>query len=54
MRQQFADPTVWLSRQSRQDVFQIEERIMAIEFGRLDQAHDSGSPFAGRLRKALG
>ena len=47
MRQQFADPAVGLSRQASQDVLQIEEGIVAVEFGRLDQAHDGGRPFAG-------
>lgn len=46
MGQQFADSTIGLSRQARQDVLQIEEGIVAIEFGRLDQAHDGGSSFA--------
>ena len=47
MGQQFADSTVGLSWQARQDVFQIEERIVAVERGGLDQAHDGGGPFAG-------
>lgn len=47
MRQQFSDPTVGLSRQARQDVLEIEEGIVTVEFGRLDQTHDGGSPFAG-------
>jgi len=47
MLQQFADPTVGLSRQARQDVLQIGEGVMAVEFGGLDQAHAGGSPFAG-------
>ena len=47
MWQQFADPAVGLSRQARQDVLQIEEGIMVIELGGLDQAHDGGSPFPG-------
>ena len=47
MRQQFADLTVRLSRQARQDVLEVKERVMAIELGRLDQTHDGGGPFAG-------
>jgi len=47
MRQQFADPTVGLSRQARQDVPQIKEGVVAVEYGRLDQTHDGGRPFAG-------
>ena len=47
MRQQFADPTVRLSRQTIQDVLEIEEWIVAIELGRLDQTHDGSGPFAG-------
>ena len=47
MWQQFADPTVGLSRQARQDVLDIEKRIMAVEFGRLDQTHDGSGAFAG-------
>ncbi len=47
MWQQFADPTVGLSRQARQDVLQIEEGIMAVQLGGLDQTHDGGGPLAG-------
>lgn len=47
MWQQFADPTIGLSRQAGQDVLEIEERVVAVQLGRLDQAHDSGRPFAG-------
>ena len=47
MRQQFADSAVGLSRQAREDVLEIEEGIMAVQLGRLDQAHDGGRPFAG-------
>ena len=47
MRQQLADPTVLLSRQAGQDVLQIEEGVVAIGCGRLDQAYDEGRPFAG-------
>ena len=47
MGEQFADPAVGLSWQASQDVLQIKERIVAIEFGRLDQAHDGDCPFAG-------
>ena len=47
MRQQLADPAVGLSRQARQDIFQVEEGIVSAELGGLDQAHDGGSPLAG-------
>ena len=47
MGQQFADSTIGLSRQARQDVLEIKERIVAVEFGRLDQAHDGGRALAG-------
>lgn len=47
MREQLADPAVGLSRQARQDVLQIQEGIMAVELGGMDQTHDGGSPFAG-------
>ena len=47
MRQQFADPAVGLSRQAGEDVPQIEEGIVAVQFGRLDQTHDGGGAFAG-------
>jgi len=47
MREQLADPAVGLGWQARQDVLQIEEGIMVIELGGLDQAHDGGRPFPG-------
>lgn len=47
MREQLADPAVGLSRQARQDVLEIEEGIVAVQFGRLDQTHDGGGAFAG-------
>ena len=40
----FADGIGW---QARQDILQISEGIMAIEFGYLNQAHDGGSALAG-------
>ena len=46
MRQQFANATVGLSRQTGQDILQIEVGIVSIELGRLDQTHDGGGPFA--------
>jgi len=42
MRQEFLDATGRLSRQSFEYVFEIAIRIVAIELGGLDQAHDHG------------
>jgi len=47
MGQQFANPAIGLSRQTRQDVPEIEEGIVTIELGRLDEAHDGGCPLTG-------
>ena len=47
MRKEFGDFAERLGRQARQDVLQIREGIMAIEFGGLDQAHDGGRALAG-------
>ena len=47
MREKFGNFAVGLSRQTRQDILQIREGIVAIEFGGLDQAHDSGGAFSG-------
>lgn len=41
MGQQFPDPGGRLRGQAREYVLQISIRIVAIEFGRLDQGHDS-------------
>lgn len=47
MRKPLAGPAVWVSRQTRQDVPQVEEGIVSVDLGGLDQAHDGGRPFAG-------
>src|SRR5262249_38758763 len=35
---------------SLKDVFEVEIRIVAVEFGRLDQTHDDGSTLTGTQR----
>lgn len=47
MGQEFADTTGRLGRQASQDVLQVFKGFVAIEFGRLHQAHDGGSPLTG-------
>lgn len=47
MRQQFLDAGRRLGGQTVQNVLQVHIRIMAIEFGRLDQAHQSSRTLAG-------
>ena len=47
MRKKFGDFAERLGRQARQDILQIREGIMAVELGRLDQAHDGVRPLAG-------
>ena len=47
MWQQFIDLAGLLGRQSSQDILDVGVRIMAVHFGGLDQAHDSGGTFSG-------
>lgn len=47
MRQQFLDPAVRMCGQMREHVLQIGVGVVSIEFGGLDQAHDSCRAFAG-------
>ena len=47
MRQEFADTTSLLCRQSGQDIFDVFKRIMPVQLGGLDQAHDCSRPLAG-------
>jgi hypothetical protein len=47
MREQFANTTGGLQWQPFQDVFQIGVGIMAVEPGRVNQAHDGRGPLAG-------
>ena len=42
MWQQFLDPTVELGRQSGQNVLEVGKGVMAVELGRLQQAHHHG------------
>ena len=46
MRQQFFNVLVLLRRQTHQDIFQIGVRIVPIELGRLNQAHNGRRPLA--------
>ena len=46
MRQQFLNITCPLRRQASKNVLQISIRIMPVELGRLDQAHQRSSAFA--------
>ena len=47
MRKEFGDFAERLGLQTRQDVLQISEGLMAIEFGGLDQAHAGGGALSG-------
>ena len=47
MRKKFDDFAERLGWQARQDILQISEGVMAIEFGGLNQAHDGGRALAG-------
>ena len=49
MWQQFLDPTVELGRQSGQNVLEVGKGVMAVELGRLQQAHHHGGTLAGQL-----
>lgn len=52
MRQQFVDAAVQLRGQAGQDVLEVGPRIMAIELGRLHQAHHDGRTLAGEFASA--
>jgi len=47
MWQQLFDLAGLLGRQASQDVLDVSVRIMAVHFGGLDEAHDSGCTFSG-------
>ena len=47
MRKEFDDFAERLGWQTREDILQIDEGIMVVEFRRLDQAHDRGHTLAG-------
>ena len=47
MRKKFDDFAERLGWQTREDILQIDEGIMVVEFRRLDQAHDRGGALAG-------
>src|SRR5574337_1022391 len=47
MGQQLADPAVWLGGEASEDVLQVNEGLVAVEAGGLDQAHDGGGTLAG-------
>ena len=50
MRQQFLEATGGLRREPLEDVFEVEIGIVAVELGRLDQAHDDGSSLTSTQR----
>ena len=50
MRQQRIDLAGDVRRQACQDVTLIDVRIMSVQLGRLDQAHDRRRALAGRQR----
>ena len=50
MRQEFGDQMVFVRGQALQHVFEIGIRIMPIEFGALNQAHDRSRTLAGPQR----
>ena len=47
MRQEIFEAAGALSRQSLEHVFKVSIRIVAVELGGLDQAHDHGGALAG-------
>nr|CUV15818.1 protein of unknown function [Ralstonia solanacearum] len=47
MRKQFGDVGRFVGRQSREDVFQVGVRVMPVELGRLDQAHNGSRALTG-------
>jgi transposase len=47
MRQQLADAAGRVGVQAREDVFEVGVGVVAVEFGRLHQAHDGGGALAG-------
>jgi hypothetical protein len=49
VRQQLVDLTVQLRRQSREDVLEVGPGVVPVQLGRLQQARDDGSAFAGQL-----
>ena len=46
MRQQFMNLTGVLRWQAGQDVLEVGQRVMTVEFGALNQAHHRGGPLA--------
>src|SRR5438105_1981933 len=47
--QQLLDPAVQLRGQPREHVLEVDPRLVAIELGRLQQAHHDSSALAGQL-----
>jgi hypothetical protein len=50
MLQKFVDVSILLSRQAREDVLELQARIVPVEFRRLDQAHDRSGALAREER----
>ena len=50
MRQEFGDQMVFMRGQTLQQIFEISVRIMPIELGALNKAHDRSRPLAGPQR----
>ena len=50
MRQEFGDQVVFVRGQTLQHIFEISIRVMPIEPGALNQAHDCGRTLAGPKR----
>ena len=46
MRQEFGDFAVWVCWQASQNILQVSEGFVAVEFGGLDEAHDGGGAFS--------
>ena len=52
MREKFLKSTGALRRQALENVLKIAMRIVSVEFGGLDQAHDCGGTLAGAQRSS--
>ena len=50
MRQEFGDQMIFVCWQALQHIFQIGIRVVPIEPGALNQAHDRSRPLAGPQR----
>src|SRR5438309_5684124 len=50
VRKKFLDPTSGMGRYALEDISKISIRIVSVELGRLDEAHDGGGTLASAQR----